>query len=389
MRIAFCIGALNLGGIGTVAKNLSDYFESLGDRFDIITTHHKGNFFDIAKEKKWPVIDISNNDYSLKKRLAVTAKFLKNYDVIINNHSDEVLYSLPLLPYDIIKISVQHNTTKKAAKKLSYNSEYIDYYCGVSPAVTEIIREYVPKRNSLMVMPNGVSGFKRKQYIPSHKSYINLVFIGRLSDKQKNIIQMLEIPYQLKKNGVNFRFKIIGDGEDRKVLISKIKKLRIEQEVVLLGQLDSSDIELEIQDCDFLINLSHWEGLPMVVLESMSAGLIPILSPIKPHEYALGLDLFNILKPKNNSILGVVDKIIELNDNPELCFELSNKLHKRWKTYFSLNAFGENYKSLISKGKVSNFKENILFDDLRIPLQERIKLLYIYMFFQKIIRLFK
>ena len=40
MRIAYCIGSLNLGGIGTVAKNLSDYFEGKGDHIDIITTHH-------------------------------------------------------------------------------------------------------------------------------------------------------------------------------------------------------------------------------------------------------------------------------------------------------------------------------------------------------------
>ena len=85
MRIAYCIGALNLGGIATVAKNLSDYFEAKGDSLHIITTHHKGNNFDNALLNGWKVKDISKNEASLKKRLLATYQLLLEYDVVINN----------------------------------------------------------------------------------------------------------------------------------------------------------------------------------------------------------------------------------------------------------------------------------------------------------------
>lgn len=387
MKIAYCIGALNLGGIGTVANNLSQYFLQRGDEFKIVTTHHKGNFFDTAKELNWPVLDISESEISLKKRMRKTYNFLVDYDVVINNHSDELLFVLPALPNSIIKLSVQHNTTIKSSKRLSFNSQYLNFSAGVSPAVTNMMRKYHSVKDNIVVLPNGVSKVTTKEYTDEESSPLKLLFAGRIDNIQKNIFILPKILKNLHDRGLNVFITIAGSGEHEKQLQAKFEELSLDGKYEFVGRVSKDHLGLLFRTHDFLLNPSNWEGLPMIVLEAMSAGIIPILSSIEPHKYALGDDIFSEIIPSNDDVEDYCDMIYMLNKDPRKRNLISVKLIERWKSNFSIEAFGDNYLNLIeiSKNRKSSMN-TVSLSNLKLPLKDRYKTTLGYYFVQKILR---
>lgn len=384
MRIAYCIGALNLGGIGTVAKNLQKYFHDQNIVLDIITTHHKGDDFESSKLEGWNLIDISNNEPSLKKRMKYLYDFLLDYSVVINNHSDELQYILPALPPEQFKLSVQHNTTDKSSKKLAYNASYLNYWAGVSPSVVDKIKIFNPNYKYPHVLPNGVLGFSYAQFRGFEKDTIRLVYVGRLDQIHKNIFTFPHIFKELEKRGYKVVFYIAGDGEHYEELKYQFNKLNQRGKVIFMGRLNTIEIEKLFHKSDFLLNTSFSEGLPMVVLESMSCGLIPILSDIGPHHYSLGTVLSHDLIG-SSEISSYVNTILKLRKDEMLFKKYKDQLVNRWKDKFSIEAFGHNYKDLI-ENSIPNIYTQISFNQLKIPKLERYKLTKVYVLLQKLFR---
>lgn len=103
-------------------------------------------------------------------------------------------------------------------------------------------------------------------------TYFNLVTIGRL-DSGKN--HSLLIDAISKSNNPNLRFYIFGNGELETELKLKIKKLKLENQVILVGFV--SNPYKYLKNADLFIFGSNHEGFPNVLLEAMSCGL-PILT---------------------------------------------------------------------------------------------------------------
>ena len=122
----------------------------------------------------------------------------------------------------------------------------------------------------------------------------------------------------------------------------------------------------------------------MVVLESMSSGLIPILSDIGPHHYVLGTVLSHELI-RCSEISSYVNTILKIRKDEMLFQKYKFQLVDRWKEKFSIEAFGHNYKDLIENSN-PNIYTQISFNQLKIPKRERYKLTKLYVLLQKIFR---
>ena len=71
-----------------------------------------------------------------------------------------------------------------------------------------------------------------------------------------------------KKNGINSKLIIIGDGELRPKIEALIKELYLTKYVTLLGR--RSDIPQLLNRADIFVLASKHEGLPTVVIEAMA-----------------------------------------------------------------------------------------------------------------------
>lgn len=103
-----------------------------------------------------------------------------------------------------------------------------------------------------------------------------LVSIGELS-KRKNHILLIEMMAELMD--LNIICIIGGSGSEETSLLKKIQELHLEEKVFLAGYINDVPSLLAISDCFVLP--SFQEGLPVVVMEAMAAGLPVIAGRIR------------------------------------------------------------------------------------------------------------
>lgn len=128
---------------------------------------------------------------------------------------------------------------------------------------------YNVKRNNLMIVPNGVGKdffYNGHRKAPGKK--LRVLFVGRLTI-QKRVDRLIESMSYLK---FPVELKIIGDGEDRKKLENLVVKLKLNN-IVFEGEKYGKRLRSYYKNADVLAIPSDKEGMPLVVLEGMAAGL--------------------------------------------------------------------------------------------------------------------
>lgn len=146
---------------------------------------------------------------------------------------------------------------------------------------------------------------------------IKLLFVGRLS-QQKNLEDIINVANILRQEKINFTWKIVGDGELKTYFEHLIEKNELNQNIELCGS--SSCVIDYYKWADMTTLLSHYEGLPNVLLESIACRT-PCISydcPTGPAEI--------ILNGENGILVPLYDVKKFANSIYELkCLNLKNK----------------------------------------------------------------
>lgn len=98
--------------------------------------------------------------------------------------------------------------------------------------------------------------------------------IARLSP-EKQITTALHIHHQLKLNGINFIWYIVGDGLSAPLQQKEIKRLNMQNDFILVGA--QTNIPSWIKKADLFVLLSTLEGCPTVIIEALTLG-VPVLT---------------------------------------------------------------------------------------------------------------
>lgn len=177
------------------------------------------------------------------------------------------------------------------------------------------------------VIPNFV--FKKNSHPTTVKDKIILA-VGRLVE-QKNFSDLIDIFFSsaLQKNG--WKLIIVGEGEQKNLLLNKISYLGMEDHIELHSF--TKEIENYYLKSSVFCLTSKFEAFPMVLLEAMSFGL-PIISyncPTGPAE---------ILQNDEQQIAKFLDKneftqkLIKLCSDNEIYADISKKNLNIIKSYF-------------------------------------------------------
>ena len=148
------------------------------------------------------------------------------------------------------------------------------YICGVSPFTIEsLTNKNFSHGERLSVMPIPVDTSK---YFPADNFKIGRIgFAGRLNDPRKNINLLFDVVEILKFNETKFELYLAGiGGEEFK---DQVKLRGLEKNIKFVGQLSEAKLLNFYQSLDLFVIPSHQEGLAIVGLEAMAAGL-PIIS---------------------------------------------------------------------------------------------------------------
>ena len=107
-----------------------------------------------------------------------------------------------------------------------------------------------------------------------HKDSEILLSVGRLT-YQKGFDMLVEIARNILPENPRWKWIILGEGEDRELLESKINEYNLQKQVVLKGNVDN--VEEYYENAAVFVMTSRFEGLPMTLLETKPYKL-PIVS---------------------------------------------------------------------------------------------------------------
>jgi glycosyltransferase involved in cell wall biosynthesis len=303
---------------------------------------------------KKPGIDIS----MFKKIFLLLKKYRPN---VINTHRYVIRYVL--VPSVILKVPVKvhtvHSIATKELDKIGLLIQKIAYrfFNFIPISITETVRESIKKvygYSNAPLIVNGINIDKYSKKVNHLKNTgdlqtINLIHVGRFT-KAKNHKLLIEIMIILKNKYKNIKLNLVGDGELFDEINYLVKEYNLSSYVNFLGH--RNDIPDLLADNNIFLLTSNWEGLPLVLLEAMAAG-IPIISTdvggvkdIIKHQYNGFL-----VKPDNaNDFVEVLDYILKNKEIRDTVVKNASNFIKNYNIKNTQKEYEKLYIRLLNKG---------------------------------------
>lgn len=199
---------------------------------------------------------------------------------IVHTHLSACVYCTPWIIFHNVKML--HTVHSMPIYELIKPKRYImGFMYMIGKAIPVAISKEIMKLTSEMYLvkfgPELVyNPVDIKQYAikkKEHEGFI-IVTVGRLS-REKNHMLLLEAFKKLNYIEKDMSMIIVGEGELRKNIEDYIKNESLENKVRLTGNVDNVQDYLAM--ADLFVMSSNYEGLPLSVLEAMSASL-PVVS---------------------------------------------------------------------------------------------------------------
>ncbi|HDL7645851.1 TPA: glycosyltransferase family 4 protein [Yersinia enterocolitica] len=355
-KIAFFGGDIShTGGTERVSLALANYLVKQG--YQVVIISLSGN-----KPPKFPV-DESIKLVSLfdeKKRFSLAYFFVifrlrrilinESIDVLIDVDTMLALFSTTaLLGTKIKHISWEHFNYKsnlniksrKLARKIAAK------YSDAVVTLTERDRDYWLEKNKypekIISIPNPLP-FKSKNKLTQKHSQ-KVLALGRLT-YQKGFDLLLDIWAKVEETNNGWKLIIAGDGEDKQLLLDKIKILNLKNVKLLPSTPHVSDL---YDQSGIYVMTSRFEGFPMVLLEAKASGL-PIIAydcDTGPSELIINNE-DGFLIPFSDSSAFARQLILLMNDD-DLRKSMSLRSLKNAEKYKIEVVIGDKWKNLIEK----------------------------------------
>lgn len=199
-----------------------------------------------------------------------------NPDIIINNEISYIAGLMPVINKDIIKISINHgflphktlSTLGMEGRIATYNWQWIDWIiCQNSQMANGIIKKYGVSKDRVIYISQ-TSKIEEIPILESNKTF-TIVYAGGDS-KHKGSQEMKSICKKLKNSDMNF--KLIWCLTANSVKEEFINDNRF----IFSGKLNRNDFIKTLNNADCIIIPSHMDTGPMLLVEAMSVGTIPI-----------------------------------------------------------------------------------------------------------------
>ncbi len=189
--------------------------------------------------------------------------------------------------------------------------------------------EWKKTHNNVCII-NNPSPFATINYKIDDKEYKRAIAIGRLED-QKGFDLLIESWKKVYDIHPNWKLDIFGEGSKKDVLQNMISENCLDQVITLKGI--TRNVQQELLTSDFYVMSSRYEGLPMVLLESIANGL-PIVSfdcPTGPAEIVENNDCGVLAL--NGNINDLSEKIIYMIESIDIRKEMSAVAIEKSKKY--------------------------------------------------------
>lgn len=153
----------------------------------------------------------------------------------------------------------------------------LDALCVVAESAADTARSWVRNNVPISVVPLSIPRVERisreeareRLGLPSGKTVVGIA--GRVSFKQKGQDTFVEAATRLLDPGLDLHFAVAGDGRDLMQLRKKVGELGLNGKMSLLGHVEP--VGWFLSAVDLVAIPSRFEGLPLIALEALAAGV--------------------------------------------------------------------------------------------------------------------
>ncbi len=199
----------------------------------------------------------------------------------------------------------------------------IDVYIAHNYYFFEELKRKLPKKrtNDIYYLPYGITPSPWVRNENLNRS-LKVLFLARLS-KTKGIFDLPKIEDELLTRNIKVTWTIIGDGPDKNELVASLKSY---PNFTFYNPATTEEVFKIASAHDIFVLPSYLDGMPVALLEAMSAGLVPIIS-----RFNEGINA--VVTPKNGFIVpvgdskGFADKIEWLHNHRNEMEQMSTHAH--------------------------------------------------------------
>ena len=349
-----------INGVSTSVLMLKQALEKKGHQVFVVTVNNEDmhyKFEDNNTVIRIPGIPIGIYDYRLTGVYPVRAiNTIRKWNLdVIHSHTEFGIgtfariiakqFNIPLVhTYHTMYEDYIHYITKgyfdKSSKKIV---EYLTlFYCDktanelIVPTkkTYDLFKEKYEVNKNIHIIPTGieierfysenvdrqkVKELKQKYQIL--KDEITIVFVGRLA-QEKNIEFLIESQKEIVKYNSDIKLLIIGDGPDMEEYKKLIAKLKLENNVILVGKVPYDQMPNYYQLADIFVTASHTETQGLTVIEAMAAGITPVCIRDESFQDAVIDGLNGRLFDTKSQYIQIIK---ELNEHPDKLAQYSKQ----------------------------------------------------------------
>ena len=351
MNIAIVTYSLRIGGVEAVIRLLAEGFGGAGHDVAIIETLAKGEWHEAFVADGFRVEPPNRPGYrSAKYHALQLAGNLAKYDVLILNDSPLAQAGLGLLPPRTVVLVILHTCLTSMVHNATSNGENWDRIIAVSPQVAAAALAYGAPEDRVVVIPNGIDLAPELGRRPLEDSdRLEVAYIGALNHQQKGVRHLPGILRAAVESVPGIHLNVVGGGADFEWLQKEFVAQGLSQAVSMHGPLSNTAALSFLANSDVLIMPSYFEGLPMVLLEAMARGVVPVVSRLRGcTDFVIeeGEEGF-LIEPGNEA--GFSEKLVLLARDRNLLRRLSVASHAKATRCFSKERMVQEYILQIEK----------------------------------------
>ncbi len=282
------------------------------------------------------------------KTIQILAKEQPN--IFVANHVVQALYTARWARgAGIATVAVLHNDDgyyRTLARTFGIRNPLwrVDHIVHVSPELRLLAARNASSSAAVTYLPCSVP-LSGRTATPPEKT-LKLVYIGRISQEQKRIIDTIRIVVACAKAFPQIEADFYGSGPDFEAASELLRSEAQDLPIRLHGRVSHEQAQEILARSHVFILLSDYEGMPVALMEAMAAGLVPICSAIRSGVPALVSDP-SIGFTVRDRAQGVHDALGRLVSEPGLWSRMSRAAREKIRSEFTIENNTEDWKNLL------------------------------------------
>ncbi|MFY7867490.1 glycosyltransferase [Roseateles sp.] len=250
-------------------------------------------------------------------------------------------------------VQVEHNSRERYSVWRLWQARWLSRHSarlvGVSEGVRQRLLELGMPAAKTVAIPNGIDLTRyalAETQAFEHRAPA-LVMSARFA-RQKDHLTLIESLSLLKAQGLCPRLYLAGTGKSayRAAVQQKVAKLGLDEQVVFLGH--HRDMPGLLMGKQIFVLSTHYEGMPLALVEGMAAGCACVASRVVGVEGVLESGVSGLLVPESDS-KALAEALASLLQNPAWAAQLGAEARKRALARHGLDLMRDRYEDLLLK----------------------------------------